>query len=112
MPGGDDAPLVVDAMFRDSHVDDEGNETIVHEYTIVLHVDPVTFHVITAQATPRVLPWFECPEAADSATRLAGDSLDGLRARVRAEFVGASTCTHLNDALRALEDVPALARHL
>jgi len=108
-PGGDDAPLVVDAMFRDSHVDDEGNETIVHEYTVVLHVDPVTYHVITAHATPRVLPWFECPEAAGSAARLIGDSLDGLRARVRAEFVGTSTCTHLNDALRALEDVPALA---
>jgi hypothetical protein len=31
---------------------------------------------------------------------------------VRGEFVGATTCTHLNDALRALEDVPALAGHL
>ena len=60
------------------------------------------------RANPRVLPWFECPEAAGSARRLVGDSLDGLRAHVRAEFVGASTCTHLNDALRALEDVPAL----
>jgi hypothetical protein len=35
-----------------------------------------------------------------------------LRASVRAEFLGISTCTHLNDALRALEDVPALVRHL
>lgn len=112
VPGSDDGPLVVDAMFRDSHLDDEGNETVVHEYTILLRVDAATFHIISAHATPRVLPWFECPEAAASATRLTGDSLDGLRARVRAEFLGSSTCTHLNDALRALEDVPALAGHL
>jgi hypothetical protein len=112
LPAGDRTSLMVDAMFRDSHLDDEGNETVVHEYTVLVHVDPATFQVITAHATPRVLPWFECPEAATSATRLAGNSLDGLRARVRAEFLGATTCTHLNDALRALEDVPALARHL
>ena len=59
-----------------------------------------------------MLPWFECPEAAGSAERLVGRPLDGLRASVRAEFLGTSTCTHLNDALRALEDVPALVRHL
>jgi Protein of unknown function (DUF2889) len=111
-PGADDAPVVVDAMFRDSHVDDEGNETIVHEYTVLTHVDRSEWRVISAHATPRVLPWFECPEAAASATRLAGDPLAGLRARVRADFVGITTCTHLNDALRALEDVPVLARAL
>ena len=112
VPGPAGEPVVVDAMFRDSHVDDQGAETIVHEYTMVVHVDPRDWHVLTAHATPQVLPWFECPEAAASATRLAGDPLDGLRARVRAEFVGTTTCTHLNDALRALEDVPALVRHL
>ena len=112
VPGPAGEPVVVDAMFRDSHVDDQGAETIVHEYTMLVHVDPRDWHVLTAHATPQVLPWFECPEAAASATRLAGDPLDGLRARVRAEFVGTTTCTHLNDALRALEDVPALVRHL
>ncbi len=112
VPGEDDGPLVVDAMFRDSHVDDEGTETIVHEYTVHVRVDPHDFRVIAARATPQVLPWFECPEAAASADRLVGGTLDGVRARVRAEFLGANTCTHLNDALRALEDVPSLARHL
>jgi hypothetical protein len=28
---------------------------------------------------------------------------------VRAEFTGITTCTHLNDTLRSLEDVEALA---
>ena len=43
---------------------------------------------------------------------LTGRARDDLRTRIRADFVGASTCTHLNDMLRALEDVAALARPL
>jgi hypothetical protein len=56
-----------------------------------------------------VLPYHECPEAAASAQRAIGTATSGLRSRTRAEFTGASTCTHLNDVLRALEDVEALA---
>jgi hypothetical protein len=108
----DGGPIVVDALFRDCHVDDEGLETVVHEYTVVVRVDPTDLSVLESTATPRVLPWFECPEAAASADRLVGAGFDGLRARVRGEFLGATTCTHLNDALRALEDVPSLARVL
>jgi hypothetical protein len=99
----------VDAHFRDSYVDDEG-ETVVHEYTVLARVDATTATVLQALATPRVLPWFECPEAAASAGRLAGRTLESLRAGVRAEFLGASTCTHLNDMLRALADVAVLGR--
>ena len=68
--------------------------------------------VLTCEATPRVLPWVECPEAAASAGRLAGMSVMGLRPDVRAQFVGPSTCTHLNDVLRGLEDVEWLVREL
>ena len=112
LPPVDDGPLVVDVLFRDCHVDDEGLETIVHEYRVSVRVDPRDFRVLELVATPQVLPWFECPEAAASATRLVGGGFDGLRARVRAEFLGPTTCTHLNDAMRALEDVPALARSM
>jgi hypothetical protein len=112
VPAPDDATVLVDAHFRDSHMDDEGAETVVHEYVIGLVLDGRDLRVVDSSATPRVLPWFECPEAAGSAERLVGRPLDGLRASVRAEFLGTSTCTHLNDALRALEDVPALVRHL
>jgi len=59
-----------------------------------------------------VLPWFECPEAAASAGRLAGRTLDSLRVGVRADFLGATTCTHLNDMLRAFADVGVLAAHV
>jgi hypothetical protein len=36
----------------------------------------------------------------------------GLRPEVRAQFVGPSTCTHLNDVLRGLEDVEWLVHEL
>ncbi len=35
-------------------------------------------------------------------------SLVDLRDRVRGEFVGTSTCTHLNDTLRSIADLDAL----
>jgi len=107
-----DAPLVVDAMFRDTHMDRAGTVTIVHEYHLEAELAPDTFTVLSVEATPRVLPYRECPEAAASAGRVIGTTVAGLRARTRAEFVGASTCTHLNDVLRSLEDVEFLARSI
>jgi hypothetical protein len=97
--------LQVDAMFRDSHFDDDRVESVVHEYALRAAVDAGTFVITAADATPHVLPYVECPSAAASTTRLVGLRLDEVRDRVRSEFVGTSTCTHLNDLLRSLEDV-------
>jgi hypothetical protein len=103
----------VEAIFRDSYVLPGGLETVIHEYTLTAEIDGGT--VSRCEAVPRTLPWTECPAAAASAGRLAGVPLAGLRRHVRDTFTGISTCTHLNDMLRALEDVPALldlaARH-
>jgi hypothetical protein len=96
----------VDAMFRDGYVLPDGTETVIHEYTLTARVADGA--VTTCAARPRVLPWTECPAAAASAERLAGQPLHTLRSHVRAKFTGTSTCTHLNDMLRALADVPAL----
>jgi hypothetical protein len=100
--------IAVDAMFRDSYFAEDGTESVVHEYGLVATIDPETLVVSDAVATPRVLPYVECPNAAASAGRIVGCSLDEIRDRVRAEWVGPSTCTHLNDLLRSLEDVGAL----
>jgi hypothetical protein len=108
----EDGALHVDAMFRDSYLGADGIETIVHEYSCTATVDPHTLTVVAAEARPRVLPYIECPEAAASARRLAGLTVTDLRARVRREFTGISTCTHLNDLLRSLADVGALASAL
>jgi hypothetical protein len=98
----------IDVLFRDAHVDDEGLQTIVHEYTISAAVDTRDGALVWCAATPRVLPWVECPAAALSAGRLVGMPVAGLRQHVRDTFLGTSTCTHLNDTLRSLEDLPAL----
>jgi hypothetical protein len=108
----DPGVLVADGMFRDSYTLLTGVETVLHEYDLHARVDRATGTVLAAEARPRVLPWLECPNAAASAGRLVGTPVGDLRARVRAEFAGTSTCTHLNDALRALEDVAALAADL
>lgn len=100
--------LIVDAMFRDSHFDDDAVESVIHEYSIQVTIDTETLVIRKAVATPRVLPYVECPAAAASASRLVGFHLDDVRDRVRAEFVGTSTCTHLNDLFRSLEDVSGL----
>lgn len=105
----DGAQLRVYAWFRDTFQFPGGEQTIVHEYEVDARVAPGSWTIAEATATPRVLPWSECPQAASSAGRLAGRCLPDLREQVRTDFVGISTCTHLNDQLRSLADVIALA---
>lgn len=104
--------LAADVFFRDSHADAAGHETIVHEYAVRATIDPATLGIAAIGAEARVLPWLECEVAPASAARLAGRPVAGLRPAVRAELTGPSTCTHLNDTLRSLEDVAVLAATL
>jgi hypothetical protein len=104
--------LRLETFFRDSHMAPDGTETIIHEYTVSATVDPTTQRIVECEAVPRVLPFLECPQAAASAGRLAGMSVFGLRPQARAELLGPTTCTHLTDTLRELEDVLALEAHL
>jgi hypothetical protein len=106
-----DGILHVDILFRDSHMAPGDVETIIHEYTVEATVG-ADMRVTACVATPRVLPWAECPQAAASAGRVVGMAVMGLRPQVRAELLGPSTCTHLNDTLREIEDVVALAELL
>jgi DUF2889 family protein len=98
----------IDAMFRDTYVRTDGVETIVHEYTLDAMVDTDSGIIVESQATPRVLPWQECPGAVASAERIAGMTLCDLHFRVRQELLGTSTCTHLNDLLRSVADAQPL----
>jgi hypothetical protein len=99
----------VDVHFRDSHMDEAYAESVVHEYSVTGAIDAVTGAVTGMAARARVLPWMECPGAVASATRLVGMPAAELRGWVRRELTGATTCTHLNDTLRSLADVTALA---
>jgi hypothetical protein len=102
-------PMTFDAHFRDSYCDAADGEGAVHEYSVRGTYDPLSRTIVAIDAEAHVLPWTECPQALASVGRVAGTTVDDIRARVRADFVGTSTCTHLNDTLRSLADLPALA---
>jgi hypothetical protein len=104
--------LSVFAMFRDTYTDPAGVETVLHEYTMLLTVDPHDQVVRSAVATPRNLPWVECPAAAQSAERIVGQPVRDLHQFVRGTLRGISTCTHLNDLLRSLRGVGDLHAQL
>src|SRR4029079_295467 len=97
-----------EAHFRDSHVSDDGVETIVHEYLVSGLVDAGSRTLVTVVPEARVLPYAECPNALVSADQVVGWSLDELRRVLHHELVGTSSCTHLNDTLRSLADLDVL----
>jgi hypothetical protein len=97
-----------EVRYRDSYWERDGTETVVHEYGLEAAIDPVTWTFRSATATPGPLPAPECPSAARSADDLVGLRLGELREVVRDRFVGAPTCTHLNDVFRSLADLDAL----
>jgi len=101
--------LSLDVHFRDSHLAVDAAEDVLHEYTLQATVDPDSLVVLSSEAQARTLPWPECPNALASATRIAGEPIGGLRAKVHEDFRGTTTCTHLNDVLRSLAGVAALS---
>ena len=107
-----DNVIVVDSAFQDSASTPAGCRAVVHEYRLHLTADPASLRVLSVAAEPRVLPFVECTVAPTHLARLIGASLPELRDRVLAELRGTAGCTHLNDALRALAQVPALVDRL
>lgn len=100
--------LHVEGMFRDTLIERDGVDTVVHEYALAATIDVATGTVTSVTADGRALPGLDCPGAIASAQRIVGVLLSDVRRLVRDEFDGPSTCTHLNDELRALGDVHAL----
>lgn len=109
---GDERALAVDVHFRDAHQGLDGEPEVLHEYTLTATVDAAPSVVRSVAVEARTLPWPECPGALASAQRIVGRRVDDLPGWVRAELAGTSTCTHLNDLLRSLAGVAALAPHV
>lgn len=107
-----DGDIIIDSAFQDSATTSSGGRAVVHEYRLMASADPKSLRLLSIQAEPRVLPFLECPTAARNVERLLDTPLPELRDKVLEELKGTAGCTHLNDALRALAEVPALARHL
>ncbi|HET8711943.1 MAG TPA: DUF2889 domain-containing protein [Spongiibacteraceae bacterium] len=107
-----DDVLVIDAAFQDSATTPAGGRAAIHEYRLRATADPKTMRVLSIHAEPRILPFVECPSAVFNMSRLVGTTLMEFREKVLADLRGTHGCTHLNDALRALADVPMLMRYL
>ncbi len=107
--GGD---VRIEIGFQDSGTNPKGGRTAVHEYLVhaTARGDALTLADINVE--PRVLPYRECPNAAPNATRMIGQRLSDFRESVLATLPNTLGCTHLNDVLRSLAEVPQLAQNL
>jgi hypothetical protein len=103
----------IDVGFQDSSTAPDGGDRIaIHEYHVAATADPETFEVLSIVSDPRVLPYAECPGASPNVTRLLGRDLRRFRLEVLEQLPGTLGCTHLNDVLRSMADVPLLAGRL
>jgi len=100
---GSDGAFRIWAMFRDTVGEGGGEELVLHEYVVrASGADGILERV---EAEPRVLPFPECPGAADAVGALVGKEVRTLAAAVPDTLAGIASCTHLNDLLRALGGV-------
>lgn len=105
----EDDELRIDAMFRDTYIDPDGVERVLHEYSVTARADRTTLVVTHIAAVPHTLPHLECVDAAASALAARGVHLPTLRNVVEQTLYGPASCTHLNDLLRSLADAVNLA---
>ena len=108
----DDGLIRIDSGFQDSAGDPGGGRVAVHEYLLEATADARTGELLSLEADARILPFMECPSAMLTARRLIGAKLADLRTVVLETLPRTNGCTHLNDALRALAEVPVLADQL
>ncbi|MGH9018899.1 MAG: DUF2889 domain-containing protein, partial [Acidimicrobiales bacterium] len=94
------------AMFRDTVGEQDGAEVVLHEYAVTASGRGEAVEAVAAE--PRVLPFPECPLAADAVPDLVGRPLAALSTAVPEVLTGIRSCTHLNDLLRALGGVAGL----
>lgn len=102
-----DGGLAVEGFFRDVYFGEGTPPTSIHEYGYAVDLD-ADLVVRRIDITPGTLPWDECPNAAVSGSWLVGEQIGAIDDLVRGRFKGVHTCTHLNDALRTLDDVGVL----
>jgi hypothetical protein len=104
--------IKIDAAFQDSAGDPDHGRVAIHEYQISAEADLRSGKVTSIAADPRILPFRSCTTATATAHWLVNSPLSEMRATVLDRLARANGCTHLNDALRALAEVPTLASHL
>ena len=107
-----DGEIVIDSAFQDRCGDPDLGRIAVHEYLLQATIDSASMTVSSITPDPRILPFEECPSAVLTAQAIVGASVAKLRFTVLELLAKTNGCTHLNDAMRALADVPVLIAHL
>ncbi|MEY4269163.1 MAG: hypothetical protein RLZZ58_379 [Pseudomonadota bacterium] len=100
--------LMIDVGFQDSGTSPVGGDRIaIHEYHVTARATDGILADLKVDA--RILPFRECPGAVAHAQRMLGTPLGELRAKVLETLPGTLGCTHLNDVIRSMAEVPQLA---
>lgn len=107
-----DGDVQIDATFQDSAAQPDGGREAVHEYSLHVTADPETLSIRTIEATPHVLPFPECPNAIENIHKMIGRPLGDMRSAVLEVFPRVLGCTHLNDCMRSIAEVPILIEKL
>ncbi len=101
--------LCIDLHYRDLYRPADGPAMVIHEYTVRGRAAAATCEIRRMETEAHALPWSECNPVVASSEELVGVRLGECDAVVRSRLRGTAGCTHLNDSLRELDDVPALA---
>jgi hypothetical protein len=110
----EDNVICANTQFQDSgSLPDSGNyRRVMHEYRVTAIIDPCDFVLRAVEVTPGMLPFPTCLAAPESAGGLVGHPVSTFGKLVSMDLTGTAGCTHLNEALKALQDVPAIAREV
>jgi Protein of unknown function (DUF2889) len=108
----EDGLIRVECGFQDSGSNPAGGRTAVHEYRLSAAINAADMRLVSLDPEAHILPYRECPGAIANVQRLIGRPVSALRTDVLQSLPNIMGCTHLNDVLRALADVPFLAKAL
>jgi len=108
----EDDEIVVATHFQDSAALGSGGRRAVHEYLLTARADRGSATLRAISADPRILPFDVCPTAIFNIDRMIGTPLTDLRRMVVERLPRTDGCTHLNDTIRSLAEVPQLAAAL
>jgi hypothetical protein len=85
---------------------------LFHEYRLTALIDPAGLILREIEVTPAILPFRTCLIAPDTAKAMIGHPIANFGALVPKILPGIAGCTHLNDVLRAMQDIVGMARTL
>lgn len=99
----------IETHFQDSSNTREGTgRRALHEYLLWATADSATGLLTGIDARAGTLPYGECPGAIANLRFLVGTPLTSLRTVVLQMLRRTNGCTHLNDVVRSLAEVPAM----